>query len=82
MRGPNHLPTPSLLVRRRLAVEAALSLLTDRERSLLLDWVDGWTWAELSERYGQGVLVLQTTLTRIKKKVRDGFPDVGRFELD
>jgi DNA-directed RNA polymerase specialized sigma24 family protein len=70
------------LTRRRLAVEEALEILSDRERSLLLDWVDGWSWEELGERYGQSVPVLQTSLTRIKRKVREGFPDVDRFELD
>ena len=82
MRGPDHVPTPSLLTRRRLAVEEALEILSERERSLLLDWVDGWSWEELGERYGQSVPVLQTTLTRVKRKVREGFPDVDRFELD
>lgn len=56
MRGPGHEPTPTLLVRRRLAVEQALEVLADRERCLLLDWVDV---AELSERYGGSVQVLQ-----------------------
>jgi RNA polymerase sigma factor (sigma-70 family) len=82
IRGPSFRPTPSLIVRRRLAVERALQTLPARDRTLLLDWVDGWSWAELSERYELSVPVLQTTVSRIKRKLRERFPDVEQFELD
>ena len=81
LRRLDHPPTLTLECRQKLSVETVLAVLSDADRALLLDWCDGWSWPELSERYGATVPVLQVRLSRIKGKIRAAFPDLEQFEL-
>ncbi|KQT01272.1 RNA polymerase sigma factor [Cellulomonas sp. Leaf395] len=60
-----------------------LATLSDRDRQLLLAHVDGASHAELARDFGLAdAASVATTLTRIRRKVRDAFPDrAGVLEL-
>lgn len=70
VRGPEWVPSPSAAVRRGLLVEQLLERLSTRDANLLRDWADGWTAAELAERYGLTAASVQVTLTRLKVRLR------------
>ena len=80
-RGPDWVPSPSAAVRRSMLVEQLLEQLSTRDANLLRDWADGWTAAELSERYGLTPASVQVTLTRLKTRLRD-MADRDAADLD
>lgn len=70
VRGPEWVPSPSAAVRRGLLVEQLLETLSTRDANLLRDWADGWSAAEMGERYGLAPASVQVTLTRLKGRLR------------
>jgi DNA-directed RNA polymerase specialized sigma24 family protein len=72
MRGPDWVQSPSAEVRRRLLVEKLLEDLSTRDGNLLRDWADGWTAAELAERYDLTPASVNVILTRIRGRLRVG----------
>lgn len=72
MRGPDRYPSPSAAVRRRLLVEQLLEDLPLRDANLLRDWADGWTAAEMGERYDLTPASVNTTLSRLRARLRAG----------
>lgn len=75
------LPSPSAEVRRGLLVEQLLAELSPRDARLLRDWAEGWSAAELAERYGLAVGSVQVTLTRCKTRLR-ALADRDAADLD
>ena len=70
LHGPTWVPSPSAEVRRRLFAQDLLDSLSPRDANLLRDWADGWTAAEMAQRYGLTVGALQVQLTRLKTRLR------------
>lgn len=81
VRGPEWVPSPSAAVRRGLLVDQLLEQLSPRDANLLRDWADGWTAAELGERYGLAPASVQVTLTRLKTRLR-AVADRGAADLE
>lgn len=71
LRGPDWVPSPSAEVRRRLLVDELLQDLPVRDANLLRDWADGWTAAEMGERYGLAAGSVAVTLTRLRGRLRE-----------
>lgn len=75
------LPGPSAEIRRGILVEQLLAELSSRDAQLLRDWGDGWTTAELAERYDLTPATVQVTLTRAKTRLRS-IADRDAADLD
>lgn len=74
-------PSPSLDVRRSMLVEQLLANLSPRDAQLLRDWGDGWSAADLSERYGLTPAAVHVALTRAKTRLR-AIADRDAADLD